>query len=243
MSTPSPKFAPALMLLSRIVLFFTIQAMFALGFYLAGRVGAWNLGAAWWPFGVTLTNLICVALLMGLLRAEGQSYWGLFRIRRETVKGDLLAMLGLLVIMGPVSFLPNVLLGTWLFGNLQTAVNLMVRPLPLWAAGAGFILFPVTQGLAELAVYFGYGMPRLEAQGLPRWLAVTLPAVMLGLQHIAVPFVFDVRYIAWRALMFLPFAFLVGIALRWRPRLLPYMAVIHVLMDLSFAAMLLPIAV
>jgi len=31
--------------------------------------------------------------------------------------------------------------------------------------------------------------------------------------------------------MFLPFAFLVGLVLKWRPRLLPYLAVVHVLID------------
>jgi hypothetical protein len=42
--------------------------------------------------------------------------------------------------------------------------------------------------------------------------------------------------------MYIPFAFLVGIVIRWRPRLLPYMAIIHVLIDMAFAAMLLDVA-
>jgi hypothetical protein len=85
-------------------------------------------------------------------------------------------------------------------------------------------------------------MPRLQNQGLPSWLAVALPALMLGLQHFAVPLVFDLRFIAWRGLMFIPFGFLVGILLHWRPRLLPYLALTHVLMDLSLAMMLLSVA-
>jgi cytochrome b subunit of formate dehydrogenase len=54
--------------------------------------------------------------------------------------------------------------------------------------------------------------------------------------------VFDVRFITWRALMFVPFAIVTGIILRWRPRLLPYMAVTHVLMNLSVAVMFLEVA-
>jgi len=42
--------------------------------------------------------------------------------------------------------------------------------------------------------------------------------------------------------MYLPFAVFVGIVLHWRPRLLPYFVVIHVLMDISFALMLLSVA-
>jgi len=62
------------------------------------------------------------------------------------------------------------------------------------------------------------------------------------LQHIAVPFLCDLRFIAWRGLMCIPFAVFVGIVLHWRPRLLSYMAAVHVLMDLSFAMMLLSAA-
>jgi hypothetical protein len=42
--------------------------------------------------------------------------------------------------------------------------------------------------------------------------------------------------------MYIPFAFATGLVLHWRPRLLPYMAVIHTLMDMAFAAMFLGIA-
>jgi hypothetical protein len=56
------------------------------------------------------------------------------------------------------------------------------------------------------------------------------------------PLVFDLRFMAWRSLMFLPFALLVAVVLHWRPRLLPYLAIVHVLMDLSFATMFLSVA-
>jgi hypothetical protein len=112
----------------------------------------------------------------------------------------------------------------------------------MWAAYASILLFPLTQGLAEGPIYFAYVMPKLEMQGMSRWLAVSLASLMLAFQHIAVPFLFDTRYLLWHGLMFIPFAFLFGILIRWRPRLLPYLAIIHVLMDVSFAAMLLGVA-
>ncbi|HHY56203.1 MAG TPA: hypothetical protein GYA08_12285 [Chloroflexi bacterium] len=75
-----------------------------------------------------------------------------------------------------------------------------------------------------------------------RWTALSLPALMLAFQHIAIPLLFDWRFIAWRAFMFVPFAFLVGAALMWRPRLMPYLAIVHILLDMSFAVMLLGVA-
>ena len=95
---------------------------------------------------------------------------------------------------------------------------------------------------AEIPTYFGFVMPRFEAQGMRPWVALALPALLLSLQHAAVPLLFDVRYMLWRGLMFLPFAFLVGMVVYWRPRLLPYLALVHALMDMSFAMMLLGVA-
>ena len=56
------------------------------------------------------------------------------------------------------------------------------------------------------------------------------------------PLLFDMRFILWRGLMYIPFALLLGIVIHWRPRMLPYFAIVHVLMDASFATMLFSVA-
>ena len=229
---------PWLVLFSRLALFILFQALFALGFRLAGYTDAWDHSAHWWPLIVTVTNVLSIALMARLLHQEGQRYRDLFRLNNGNILRDALTVLGLFLIGGPLSYFPNPILAKAFWGDAQVVLPMLVRPLPLWAAYASVVLFPLTQGLAELATYFGYTMPRLESQGLRPWLAVTLPALVLSLQHIAVPLLFDLRFILWRGLMFLPFAFFVGVVLHWRPRLLPYFAIIHVLMDLSFAVML-----
>jgi hypothetical protein len=233
---------PWLMLFSRINLFIGIQALFAIGFWFAGFSTPWENSANWWPFSVTLANLICIALLVWLFDQDGKRFWDIFHIHKEYIKDDLLALLGILVLLGPVSLLPNIWLGDLLFGDPQRTLDLLVRPLPLWAAYASILLFPVTQGIAELSTYFAYVMPKLESKGVHSWLAVSIPALVLGVQHIGVPFLFYPSYLIWRGLMFIPFALLVGVILHWRPRLLPYLAVVHVLMDISFAVMLLGVA-
>lgn len=233
---------PWIMLISRLSLFIGIQAFFALGFWLAGSSNAWETSANWWPLVVSIANGINIALLVWLFKREGKRFWDIFRIQKEYIKSDMLALTGLLVLIGPFSYLPNIWLGGLMFGDPQRALDFLLRPLPLWAVYLSMILFPVTQGLIELANYFIYAMPRLEGQGIAGWLAVSLAALFLSLQHIAVPFLFDTQYLIWRGLMFIPFALLAGIVLRWRPRLLPYMAFIHALMDMLFAAMLLSVA-
>ena len=151
-------------------------------------------------------------------------------------------MFGILIIAAPVSLLPNIVLAGYFFGSPEAALGLLLRPLPMWAAIISLVLFPLTQGLAEISIYFSYLMPKFKEQDMPSWLALSLPAIFLGAQHIAIPLLFNTRFILWRLLMFMPFAFLVGIVMNWRPRLLPYLAILHILMDVSFAVMLLGVA-
>lgn len=73
------------------------------------------------------------------------------------------------------------------------------------------------------------------------WKAWILTSFFLALQHIAVPLIFDWHFMVWRLGMFLPFAFFVGACIKIRPRIFPYMAAIHALMDMSLIFMLLPL--
>jgi len=86
-----------------------------------------------------------------------------------------------------------------------------------------------------------YSLPRLEAQGLHPWLAVLLTSFFLSAQHIFAPFLPDGRFITYRLVMFLPFSVLIALVMRALPRLMPYIALIHVLMDLSVAGLFLTV--
>ena len=227
------KRAPRLLLFGRSGLFLAMQAALAIAFLLAGVESPWRASAAWWPLTVSVVNLVLLAILVILYRDEGGSYWSIFRIHRQTLGRDLIALVAALLVIGPIGFFPNILLAGVLFDSPQAALDLFVRPLPMWAAYVQLVLFPVTQGLVEVPLYFIYVMPRLDARSFPDLRPVVLPALMLGLQHVVIPLLFNVDFILWRSLMFIPFAFALGILMLWRPRLLPYIAVIHVLMDLS----------
>jgi hypothetical protein len=226
---------PWFMLLGRSVLFLSFQALFTLMLWLTGRYTTWQEAARWWPVGVFLSNLVCVFLLIAFYKQEGKRFSDVFRINKSTIRSDLLALVLIFPIIGALGFFPNLLLGKWLFGDSLIALRMYIQPLPLWATIVAVALFPVTQGLAELPTYFAYSMPRMESQTGKPWLAVGLAGFFLSLQHVFAPLVFDYRFILWRGLMFLPFALAIGILLRWRPRLLPYLAVIHILMDFSLA--------
>jgi hypothetical protein len=230
---------PWMMLVIRSVLFLVFQTSIGLIFLKNHQSSLWDDSAAWWPFTIILTNITCLVLLIHFSRQEGKRYWNVFKIDRQYIKKDLLFMLGFLVALGPVGFLPNILSARWLFGDQQIALDLLVRPLPVWAAMLSFLLFPLLQGIVEIPTYTLYVLPRLEKQGVKPWLAVTLTGFFLSTQHVFAPFIPDLSFITYRLVMFLPFAFLIVIVMRWRPRLMPYIGIVHVLMNISIAVMFL----
>ena len=94
-------------------------------------------------------------------------------------------------------------------------------------------LMPLTQALTELPNYFGYCRPRIERSTGSAFAAIGVTVAMLAFQHAFAPFIPDLRFILFRGLSFLPFALALGLGLRWRPQLLPYMMVVHFLMDIA----------
>lgn len=226
---------PYLMMVHRLVLFFVWQVLIAGILALAGEPEPFRAAAGWWPLTVTLTNLVSLALLRNLSRREGLS-WSQFihaDFSRKHLRKDLLALLGILVVAGPIAMLPNFGLAALLFGGIETPMALFIQPMHAGLALACIVLFPLTQGLAELPTYFGYVMPRLASRWSSPWWAVAVAAFWLGAQHMTIPFIADWRFLLWRLGMFIPFAVLLGVTIRWRPRLLPYLMVIHVLIDIQ----------
>lgn len=237
--TPNRSNLPLLALPFRLVLFLVFQAIAAGILALQGAPSPWRSSIAWWPVGVTLTNLICFLLLRAMGRREGLTWAQLIHadFGRQHLKGDLLALLGVLLLCGPVAMVPNLGLAQLLWGDMEGGVRLFIQPLPTAIALICLFSFPITQAFGELPTYFAYAMPRLAERWSSKWRAILVAALWLGLQHLTLPFIPDWRFILWRAVMFIPFAILLGWAVTWRPRLLPYLMVVHAIIDFPVAMM------
>jgi len=238
-STRSTSQSPILMLFSRLVLFGLYQTLIFGGFAIAGTPDPWRASADWWPVSATLTNLTSFFLLRRLAAQEGITYSQLINLdfRREHMAKDMLPLLGALIVAGPVAMLPNTGFADLLFGDSQIAVDMLIRPLPMWGVLVS-ALFPITIAFGELPTYFAYAMPRLAARWKSPWAALVVSALMLGAQHMTLPLLFDFRFILWRLVMFIPFGLWLGIVIRWRPRLMPYFMIVHVLIDMSMVGLI-----
>lgn len=223
---------PWLMLISRSVLFLFFQILIALILVVTGTKSAWDESARWWTFIVFLTNFVSLYLLVRVFNAEGKRYWDILRFSRESWKSDLLWLIGFSIIGIPVAAVARDPLAVAIFGDAMIATKMLFRPLPSWAFVLSF-LFPLTIWFAELPTYFGYVMPRLEAQLKNGWIAWIIASFFLAAQHMFLPLILNGGYMVWRIGMFLPFAFFTGLVLKFRPTLLPYFVIVHALMDIT----------
>ncbi len=223
---------PWLMLVSRSVLFLFFQIFIALILALTGTKSAWDESGVLLDVPGVPSQFVSLYLLVRLFKAEGKRFWDILRFSCATWKMDLLWFVGFSIIGLPIAAPPREPLAAAIFGDAMTATNLLFRPLPTWAFILSF-LFPLTIWFAELPTYFGYVMPRLEAQLKNGWVAWLIASFFLAAQHMFLPFILNGGYLLWRFGMFLPFALFTGLVLKFRPSLLPYFVIIHALMDVT----------
>ncbi|MCF8247242.1 MAG: hypothetical protein K9J37_14805 [Saprospiraceae bacterium] len=232
-ATKSSNTIAFLILVSRLVLFVVFQALIAL------MVNSWETSEKYWLLTATLTNIVSIALLFILFKRDGDSYFKIFSFDRERIKKDIVIFLGLALVPVPIVFVPGYFLSIMIWGDPNVPTGMMFGPIEKWLVYILLIAFPVTIAFAELATYFVYIMPKLKKQLKVKWLAALLPIVFLSIQHCTLPFIPDLNFIMYRALVFLPFAILIGVSIYYRPSLFIYFAILHGLMDFGTAFMFL----
>ena len=228
---------PWLLLPMRLIMFALFQGLIAL--IASGSFSeSWATSIVWWPVGIVLVNLVTIIVLRKLFAAEGMSYFNLFRIELSQFRSDWLPLLGILLFMVILVVVPNILSAQVLFENPEAVTDLFIKKLPFGVASILLFAWPITQALAEVPIYFGYIMPRIERSTNKAWLAIGLAAFFAAAQHITMPLLFDWNFITWRLVMFIPFTVFLAIVIRWRPRLMPYIVITHGLLDTSLIVMM-----
>ncbi len=187
--------------------------------------------AAWWLWYITLANFATIFGLVYGAKAEGLRLRDIYRLSPSTWKVDLLWMVGSFLAMALVAQAPGDALAWLLWGSSSVPNSMLIAPLPVVAIYPLFILFPISHGLAELPLYWGYVAPRLRTLGMSRIRVVLVVAAVLSVQHLFLSFQPDWRYCTWLGLKFFPFAILMGIVIDRRPTVLPYLMGGHMLLD------------
>ncbi|TMV46241.1 CPBP family intramembrane metalloprotease [Paenibacillus mesophilus] len=221
-------------LLMRTLLFFVFGIGFVGLFALVGHADPLKAAERWWPFQAIFANAATFLILRYWIHKEGSTYRSMFKVRKGEL-GKLARQFCLLLIVGfalggiPLFAFSYLLLGT------VVPPDTMFQSLPVWAAIIALVVFPLSNGLVETPTYIGYALPRLYKKTGILWVAVMMTGLALAFQHIVLPMVFDVPYMLWRFLSFIPLAIALGFIFSRTKKLLP-IALAHYVMDLQLGA-------
>ncbi len=181
----------------------------------------------WWSIICTVCNIITIVLLLIVCKIEGTTYKKLINYQKS--EGNLNYIIGIVILMLLLGIGGMYGFGFMIYGYVPV---IMIQPIPVWLAAINIILLPITIVFAELPLYFGYAVNRIEKMTGNKILSIGYPMFFYALQHSFIPLIYDWKYILFRFFSFVPLLFILGIIYYKKRKLVPLM-IGHGILDLA----------
>ena len=152
----------------------------------------------WWSIVATVVNIFTILLLIVIAKNEKRSYWELINYQKGQTKIRQIVGVSILIIF--VGMTGMYMAGYFCYGVIPYAAPMMIAPIPKVLAIINVLLLPVTTAFAEDGLYLGCGVNNIEN----KICAIIVPAFFFALQHSFIPTLFDMKYIIYRFVSFLP---------------------------------------
>lgn len=180
----------------------------------------------WWSIAASLVNIVIILLLFLVTRINGSSYWELISYQKNKTTAKQIVLMSVLILL--VGMCGMYLAGYICYSTIPYAAPMMIAPIPLWLAVINIVVLPISTAFAEDGLYLGCGTNQIKN----KYLAVLIPALFFALQHSFIPTLFDVKYIIYRFLSFLPLTIILCRHYHKKRNPLPIM-VGHAIIDLA----------
>lgn len=152
----------------------------------------------WWSVVASAVNIITILILLFVAKKQESNYWELVNYKKGKTKGKQIVSMSIVIIF--VGMIGMYLAGYICYGVIPYAAPMMIAPIPLWLAVINIVVLPISTAFAEEGLYLGCGTNQIKN----KYMAVIIPALFFALQHSFIPTLFDVKYIVYRFLSFLP---------------------------------------
>ncbi|HBI52926.1 MAG TPA: hypothetical protein DDX72_09130 [Ruminococcaceae bacterium] len=152
----------------------------------------------WWSVTDTIVNLLTIAMLIFAARSTGQTFAELIGYKKGQTKVSQVVIVSVVILVLGMGGM--FLAGFLCYGVIPYAPPMVIAPIPVVLAAVNIPLLPITTAFAEDGLYLGCGVNNIKN----KYAAVLVPALFYALQHSFIPTLFDVRYILYRFLSFLP---------------------------------------
>lgn len=152
----------------------------------------------WWSIAASLVNIIVILTLWLLTKKNKSSFRELIHYQKG--KTSAKQIIGISALVLAVGMTGMYMAGYFCYGIIPYAAPMMIAPIPVWLAAVNVFILPITTAFAEDGLYLGCGVNQIHN----KFLAITIPAFFFALQHSFIPTLFDIKYIVYRFVSFLP---------------------------------------
>lgn len=173
-------------------------------FLLIFVIGAFAVGkkiseiSNWWSVVASIVNIVTILILIVVTKMNGINYWELVNYQKEkTTPKQIISMVIVIVLVGMIGMY---LAGFVCYGVIPYAAPMMIAPIPSWLAVINVIVLPITTAFAEEGLYLGCGVNHIKN----KYIAIAAPSFFFALQHSFIPTLFNMKFITYRFLSFLP---------------------------------------
>ncbi len=152
----------------------------------------------WWSIAASLVNILLILTLCLLTKKNKSSFRELIHYQKG--KTSAKQIIGISALVLAVGMTGMYMAGYFCYGIIPYAAPMMIAPIPVWLAAVNVFILPITTAFAEDGLYLGCGVNQIHN----KFLAITIPAFFFALQHSFIPTLFDIKYIVYRFVSFLP---------------------------------------
>ena len=186
----------------------------------------------WWSVVCSVGNLLTLIALYRLNKAEHLTYRQMMRYPKKATGWKAIALgIVVVVVLGMAGMF---LAGYLTYGVFPYLAKDLIAPIPIWLAWTNVLILPLSTTLAEDGLYLGIGVNRLTDKRA----GVLVPAFFYALQHSFIPLYFDLSYMLYRFLSFLPLTILLCLWYQKKHNPVPIM-VGHFVINLATAVQIL----
>lgn len=152
----------------------------------------------WWSIAASIVNIVVIFIIHFFTKKNKSSFWELINYQKGKTKAKQIIGISVLVLV--IGMLGMYMAGYFCYGIIPYAAPMMIAPIPIWIAVVNVAILPITTAFAEDGLYLGCGVNQIHN----KILAISVPAFFFALQHSFIPTLFDLRYIIYRFISFLP---------------------------------------
>ena len=152
----------------------------------------------WWSIVATIVNITTILLLLLITKKININYSKLINYEKGKTKIKQVIIISLTVLF--IGTLGMYLAGFICYGKFPYAAPMMIAPIPPILSVLNFIILPLTVSFAEDGLYLGCGVNSFKN----KYMSILIPAFFYALQHSFIPTLWDVKFIIYRFLSFLP---------------------------------------